>query len=100
MTTTREDLTQSLTDADWHSLRAHLERGGLIVVADDLDVIDVGMAVADDDAATVGDWIEAEKLTRPTTEQISAWDVTRDKLFYCLIVSPYVLIQEKPTLFQ
>jgi hypothetical protein len=100
MTSTREELTQSLTDADWHSLRAHLERGGLIIVANDLDVIDVGMAVSSDDAATVSGWIEAEKLNRPTAEQIAAWDGNRDKLFYCIIVSPYVLIQEKPALFQ
>jgi hypothetical protein len=100
MTSTREELILAVNEADWHSLRAHLERGGVIVVADDLDLVDVGVSVAEDDAAVISGWIEAQKLNRPTAEQIAAWNLTRDKLFYCLIVSPYVLIQEKPAVFQ
>jgi hypothetical protein len=100
MTPTREELMLAVNEADWHGLRAHLERGGLILVAGDLDIVDVGLSVANDDAAAVGGWIEAQKLNKPTAEQIAAWAGFREKLFYCLIVSPYVLIQEKPEVFQ
>jgi len=34
-------------------------------------------------------------LTKPSAEQIAEWDGDREKRFLCLIVSPYVLIQEK-----
>ena len=100
MTPTREELALAVNEADWGCLRAHLERGGLIIVADDLDIVDVGVAVARDDAAAVSGWIDTQEVSRPTAEKIAAWDGTKDKLFYCLIVSPYVLIQEKPALFQ
>ncbi len=35
--TSREELASSIAEAEWEWLRAHLERGGLIVVARDLD---------------------------------------------------------------
>jgi hypothetical protein len=95
MKSTREELALAVVEADWHSLRPHLERGGLIVLARDLDIVEVGVKLAADDTAAVGGWITGGGLTRPSAEQIAAWDGARDKPFSTLIVSPYVLIQEK-----
>ena len=53
------------------------------------------MKLAADDAAAIGEWIAGGKLSKPSAEQIGAWDDDREKRFLCLIVSPYVLIQEK-----
>ncbi|SNB47371.1 DUF2288 domain-containing protein [Geobacter sp. DSM 9736] len=90
----REELAASVDEARWEWMRAHLERGGLIVVAADLDLAWAGERVAADDAATVGGWIESGKLAKPSTEQIAAWDAASDKRFRMLIVSPYILVQE------
>ncbi len=94
MIPTREELTLAVDEAEWGWLRAHLEREGLIVVAHDLDIVDVGVKIASDDTAAVSDWIAAGKLARPSAEEIAAWDGNRGKRFLSLIVSPYVLIQE------
>lgn len=100
MSRTREELARTVDVASWDILRAHLERGGLIVVSGELDLVDTGLLIANDQTAQVSPLIAAGKLTKPSVEQIQAWDSERSTPFHCLIVSPYVLIQEKQGLLQ
>ena len=86
--TTKEEPALAIDEAPWDLLRAHLERSGLIFVARDLDLAEAAKKLADDDAATVGCWIKAGKLTKPSPGQIAEWDRDRVKLFNMLIVSP------------
>jgi len=93
---TREKLALQVDVADWHTLRAHLERGGLIVVDPALDLTEVGTRIASDDVPLVENWILKGQIGKPTHLQVERWDLGRmDKVFRCLIVSPYVLIQEE-----
>lgn len=91
----REELARQVDVAEWGWLRGHLERGGLIVVAPDLDLAEVGERIADDDTAVVGGWIEAGKLTKPSTDQINLWDTNSSVRFSTLIISPYILMKEQ-----
>ena len=93
MTPTREELALAIDEARWEWLRAHLERGGLIVVAHDIDLSEAGMKIASDDAAAIGGWINAGRLAKPSADQIEAWNAAPDTLFRMLVISPYVLIQ-------
>jgi hypothetical protein len=95
MTEIKEELTAKIDVAEWRMLRAHLERGGLIVVDGLLDLTEVGVGVAADDVKAIERWIMSGLLGKPTAQQIEQWDTTKEKLFSCLIVSPYVLIQEE-----
>jgi len=96
MTPTRENLALSVDEAEWGLLRGHLERGGLIVVGPTLDLVDAGLRIAIDDTAAIEGWISEKRLTRPSAEQVAAWDRQEGKLFLILIVSPFVLIKEEP----
>ncbi len=80
--------------ADWKMLRAHLERGGLIIVDRELELVAVGVAVTADDVAAIKRWVEDEKLAKPSADQIAVWD-DAGRQFRMLIVSPYILIQEE-----
>ena len=100
MKPTREELAQALDEASWDVLRAQPGAGGLIVTSRELDLIEAGLKIATDNTPVVDGWIRERKLTRPTAEQVASWDLNRGKLFLCLIVSPYVLIQEKPDILQ
>ncbi len=91
----REDLARSVDEAEWGWLRAHMERGGLIVVSRKLDLVETGLKIADDDSAAVRGWIDVGLLTKPSPEQIASWDLECGRKFQVLIVSPYVLIQER-----
>lgn len=97
MSATKEELATKIDNADWLSLRAHLERGGVIVVDPMLELTEVGTAVANDEVKTVERWLLSGLLSKPSVEQIKAWDAESGKAFLCLIVSPYVLVQgERP----
>ncbi len=91
----RERLAANMGDVFWSDLRAHAARDALIVVADDLDMIEVGVAVASDDAGRVGAWIEARKLHKPSAEDLARWPKDPAALFESLVVAPFVLIRPR-----
>ena len=91
----KQEMATKVDVADWFMLRAHLERGGLIVVDRMLDLAEVGVGVAADDVKAIERWLLSGLLGKPTARQIVQWDAEQGKGFLCLIVSPYVLVQEK-----
>lgn len=95
MTPSKEEFALAIDEAEWEWLRAHMERGGLILVDDSLDLADAALKVAEDDADAIEQWIVAGRIGKPSNTQIHDWDTNRQKRFAMLIVSPFVLIQEK-----
>lgn len=91
----REELALSIDEAEWDILRSHLDRGGLILVDDSLDLADTALRVASDDIEAIQQWLERGLLGKPSGSKIRSWDENKQKRFAMLIVSPYVLIQEK-----
>lgn len=63
------------------------------MVAPELDLLDVGVAVAGDDGARVQGWMEDHQLGLPTEAEIQAWREESEERFTVLIVQPYVLAQ-------
>ena len=88
----RAHLARQVLRVDWRPLRPHAERGALILVDSSLDLVDVALAVAQDDAPRVRKWMEARQLQNPTVEQVEAWADEREEKFTALIVQPYVLV--------
>jgi hypothetical protein len=91
----REELALAIDEAEWSWLRAHLDRGGLILVDDTLDLVDTAIKVANDDTTPIQEWVNAGKIRKPSESQIEAWDKNSQKKFAILIISPYVLIQDR-----
>jgi hypothetical protein len=89
----REELTQTLDQASWEWLSPHADRDAIIVVAPQLDLVAVGLALVEDQARTVQHWIDEQLLMKPSPEQKIQWAAARDQQFMALIVQPYVLIQ-------
>jgi hypothetical protein len=95
MIATKEDLALTIDETEWSWLRPHLERGGLILVNDTLDLAEAALKVSQDDTATIEQWINSGKIGKPSEKQIIHWNEEKQKKFSMLIVSPYVLIQER-----
>jgi hypothetical protein len=95
MNTTKEELALTIDETEWSWLRPHLERGGLILVNDSLDLAEAALKVSLDDVAAIEEWVSAGKISKPTETQILHWNEEKQKKFSMLIVSPYVLIQER-----
>lgn len=94
---TRERLARELAEVEWQLLRAHAQRGALILVSSALDLVEVAACVADDDRERVSAWIEAGRVGKPNREQWARWEGQPDRRFSVLIVQPYVLVQEPAT---
>ena len=75
----------------WSPLAPHAKRGGLILVDATLDLVDVAVAVAEDDTGSVQRWMQARQLARPTEEQKEKWKTEAEDRFTAIIVQPYVL---------
>ncbi|NJL10568.1 MAG: DUF2288 domain-containing protein [Calothrix sp. SM1_7_51] len=91
----RTELTENLDEAEWDWLIPHVQRDAIILVSQFLDLLDVGIAIASDNTASVEHWIDSAMITKPSVEQIGEWNNERTKRFKTLIVQPYVLVQEK-----
>jgi hypothetical protein len=94
MSDLRAELTEILDQAEWEWLIPHVQRDAVILVADNLDLLDVGVAIASDNIPSVQVWIDEQLITKPTPVQLGEWNSDRTKRFNTLIVQPYVLVQE------
>lgn len=77
----------------WPELERHFARGVVVAVAPELDLIDVAVAMANDDTATIAPWLASGRVARPSVEQAQQW-VASQPLFWAVVVAPWVLIQE------
>lgn len=94
MSDLRTELTANLDEAEWDWLIPHLQRDAVILVSQDLDLLDVGVAIASDQVSSVQNWIDQQLIAKPSDTQMGNWNGDRSKRFYTLIIQPYVLIQE------
>ena len=99
MLPSKEEMALTIDEAEWSSLRAHLHRGGLILVDDTLDLADTAHKVAADDAEIIQQLVEDGMIGKPSDSKIRSWEEDMHKKFAMLIVSPYVLFQEKMPTF-
>ena len=89
----RKQLQSELDTVDWRALRTQLRRDSVILVAPELDLVEVAWCVAKDRATEVSGWIDTGRLRKPGVEELTAWELELEKPFRMLIVAPYVLIQ-------
>jgi hypothetical protein len=88
----REKLAGEIGTVAWSWLRPHQERGVLFLVGEELELIEVAVAVAEDRAETIRQWLASGCLGRPDAEMVAAWE-NRGGLFRGVIVKPYVFFQ-------
>jgi hypothetical protein len=92
MTSIQEQLAQDLANVSWKDLIPHGQRDKLVVVHKGLNMVEVGVAFAQDNVAQVQAWVEEQLLQKPSAEQLSLWNQSPERLFSVLIVAPYVLM--------
>lgn len=91
----RATLMESLAPAQWEWLRPHAVAGRLVVVSADLDLLEVGVAIAQDAATQVQGWLQSGFLTVADEAEIARRDagaLTDES--NALIVQPFVLVQD------
>lgn len=93
----RARLKENLDVAQWDWLIPHVKRDALVVVTPQLDLLDVGVAIASDNVSSVQRWISEALIYKPSPEQISNWNQNSTKKFDAIIVDPFVVVQESST---
>lgn len=92
-----ERLTTDICEAKWEILTDHHKRQALFIVAESLDIVAVGVAMAKDQVEYIRNWLNEGLIDKPNEEMIDAW-LANDVTFNYLIIQPYVIIQlKKPT---
>ena len=89
----RTDLTEMLETVHWGLVAPHAKRARAILVAAHLDMVDVAMNLAEDNAPVVKQWIDDGWLAHPTAAQLTQWNDEPDSLFECLVIPPFVLVR-------
>lgn len=90
----RAKINLETAQTSWESLQRFFANGTLMIVDTSLDLIDVAEATMQDDAPQMTQWIEAELVAPPSSEQARAWYEHRADL-WAVVVKPWVFAQEK-----
>ena len=80
--------------ARWSALERFFAQGVLLAVATDLDLIEVGVTLARDDAATFEAWMRDGRVGPVSDAQARAWQAD-DQLLWAMVIKPWVLVQER-----
>jgi hypothetical protein len=92
----KTQLTEMIDIAEWEWLEPHALKGNVFLVSSNLSVLEVGLAVAEDNAAMVRQWLDDGMLQRPSQSQMNYWQEQGGAKFESLIVHPFILSQEQP----
>jgi len=79
----------------WKSLQLFYAQGKLLKVEASLDLVEVATQVSLNDEATVGQWIESGHLNKVDDNDARHWFEQSTEL-WAVVVSPWVLVQNKP----
>jgi hypothetical protein len=92
MSDVKTQLIKDLAPMDWETLIPHAKRDAVIVVDGALDLVEVGVAIAEDNASVVQNWLSELLLHKPSQEELNHWNAEPEKQFNTLIVQPFVLV--------
>ena len=89
-----QKLDKYVGEVSWEYLEPHLQSGSLIYIDNSLCIKDVGQALAKDDTKKVKQWLRAGDALKPGQAHAKYWNEA-NSTFIALVVSPFVIIQEK-----
>lgn len=78
----------------WAELAPFFAKGQVLAVASELDLLTVAQALAEDNSACVRSWLTAQQVGVLSDAQAQAWQ-TRDPDLWAVVVSPWVVVQER-----
>ncbi len=92
--TVRERLALESGILEWPELARHFARGVVVTLAPGTDLITAAEHMVDNDAAQFQRWIDSGVLARASDDDARDW-AKRGPSFDCVVVAPWVLVQER-----
>jgi hypothetical protein len=90
----KTQLTELLDEAELEWLKPHIQKDAVILVDANLDILDVGVAIASDNTQSVQHWIGEQLLVKPSPEILNRWNANPSQRFQAMIIQPYILVKE------
>lgn len=93
----RNKLRREVMSCHWEDLAPHQQRGALLLLAPELDLLDVAEATAKDDKQRVTAWLKSGVLYRAGEADRARYEHESDEVsevrFQFVVVQPWVLAQ-------
>ncbi len=89
----RQQLNLETGRLGWPELQRHFARGVVIILSGDMDLVEVASRFAQDDRASVEQWLGQGNIRRACDADAHHWNRT-DPAFWAIVVAPWVLVQE------
>jgi hypothetical protein len=79
----------------WLELQRFFAAGNVMLVATELDLVDVAYALQLDNIEQVKTWTESSQVCAVDDDQAKLW-ISSDALLWAVVVKPWVLVQTIP----
>jgi len=89
----RSKIISETAKIPWLDLQRFFASGKVIWIAGNLDLVEVALALQQDDVQSVGNWKDNQQLTAVSDDQARQW-VSDDSLLWAVAIKPWVLVQE------
>lgn len=87
-----EKFKSEMEECDWDALKPHHERGAVFFIKENLDLVTVAVAIAEDNVSQVKIWLDNGDFYK--LEQTQSFEKEPyNKMGHFLIVQPYVLVK-------
>ena len=76
----------------WRELQTHYARGSVVLVAPELDLVEVAVQLGLDNTAQFQQWIDSGQVAAPDDDRARAWHQA-DQELWAVVAAPWVLVQ-------
>lgn len=90
-----DKLLAETAQVGWAEIERLFAVGKVVQVTDGLDLIAVAAAFADDDKDQVRQWMQAEQVGLLSDDCAQAWSRLTQPCLWAVVVSPWVLVQQR-----
>jgi len=76
----------------WHELQKHYALGNVLAVAEGGDLIQVAIALHQDNSAQIQQWLDEKVVLEVSDQQALAWYESNTTV-WALVIPPFILVQ-------
>lgn len=92
----RERLNLETARITWPELERYFAGGKVIQVSAELDLVEVAACIAEDNACTLRQWLDAQQVGQLNDDLARDWASSQPENLWAVVVAPWVLVQERP----
>lgn len=79
----------------WTELQRYFATGAVLVVAPEVDLVEVGFQMSEDNTAKIKHWLDNGQLAHVSDDLARDW-LANDVSVWAVVVNPWLLVQHRP----